>query len=346
MKIKELKIEGFKSIGEIRISDPNPFSVFVGANASGKSNIFEAIEFLQLCNIMSPLEAIKLFGNISDILNQVILSDKINFEIDLDTIKPLFTINFSPINVNNKTYRPVNIRSSKFGIYDYNNDYSYMEKKHFDYAKEPGFNHFINFTRLFTGKITLLKRKIQDDSRLALDSSNLEKVLKRILKNENQRGEILEILQLLIPGFENIEIRTEELSSSDNLLIYEESLKMPLTKHLISDGTFNLVAIIAAIFQSEKPQFLCIEEPENGLNPKVVKQLVKLFREKCKENGHFIWLNTHSQTLVEELTPEEIILVDKKEGLTQIKQIKGMNLHGMKMDEALFTNVLGGGIPW
>ena len=47
-----------------------------------------------------------------------------------------------------------------------------------------------------------------------------------------------------------------------------------------------------------------------------------------------------------ELTPEEIILVDKKNGLTQVKQVKGFDLHGLRMDEALLTNTLGGGIPW
>src|ERR1700733_4827915 len=54
MKIHKLKIEGFKSIGSITLTEPNPFSVFVGPNAAGKSNIFGGLEFLSLCNKMSP----------------------------------------------------------------------------------------------------------------------------------------------------------------------------------------------------------------------------------------------------------------------------------------------------
>jgi predicted ATPase len=115
---------------------------------------------------------------------------------------------------------------------------------------------------------------------------------------------------------------------------------------LISDGTYNILSILTAVYQSEKPQFLCIEEPENGLNPKVVRELVNIIRTQCEERGHYIWLNTHSQTLVSELRPEEIILVDKVNGMTQTKQVTGMDLHGLKMDEALLTNALGGGIPW
>jgi predicted ATPase len=151
---------------------------------------------------------------------------------------------------------------------------------------------------------------------------------------------------LLVPDFENLEIKSEELSGTDNLLIYEKGTDKPFSKNLISDGTFNIIALLTAVYQSDEPQFLCIEEPENGLNPKVVKELVGFFREQCKKKGHYIWLNTHSQTLVRELTTEEIILVDKTEGKTHIKQIQGMNLHGLPMDEALLTNAIGGGIPW
>ena len=70
MKIHQLKIKGFKSIGEITLDSPNPFSVFVGANGAGKSNIFEALEFLNYCNVMEPNEALKYFGKLDDIVNQ------------------------------------------------------------------------------------------------------------------------------------------------------------------------------------------------------------------------------------------------------------------------------------
>ncbi len=94
--------------------------------------------------------------------------------------------------------------------------------------------HFTNFSRIFVNEPkSKVKNNIQDNSRLASDASNLEKVLKRILQDEKKYEEILEILQLLIPGFLNIEIITEELSGSDNLVIYETSLKRPLIKRLI-----------------------------------------------------------------------------------------------------------------
>ena len=181
---------------------------------------------------------------------------------------------------------------------------------------------------------------------MALDASNLEKVLKRILKDEQKREEITEWLQLLVPGFERIEVHSDTISGTDTFLIYEKGTDKPFTKSLISDGTYHILALLTAVYQSDEPQFLCIEEPENGLNPKVVRELVGLFRSQCEEKGHYIWLNTHSQTLVAALEPKEIILVDKVDGATQIKQLRDMDLHGLPMDEAWLTNALGGGLPW
>ncbi len=89
----------------------------------------------------------------------------------------------------------------------------------------------------------------------------------------------------------------------------KKELIKPFTKDLISDGTYNILCLLTAVFQSDEPQFLCIEEPENGLNPYVIETLVDLFRSACEDKGHYIWLNTHSQTLVRALKEEELILV-------------------------------------
>lgn len=77
-----------------------------------------------------------------------------------------------------------------------------------------------------------------------------------------------------------------------------------------------------------------------------MKALVDFFRDACEEKGHYIWLNTHSPALVSQLTTEEMILVNKKEGKTLIKQLKDENLFGLQMDDAWLTGALGGGTPW
>jgi predicted ATPase len=327
MKIKSLHIKNFKSLVDLEIVEPNPFTVFVGANGVGKSNIFEALEF-NASKMSVPGNFHRIFGSKDDLLPRKSSNGVIEITLTLDPVGSFIT------------------------TYDFQDTLTIGKRlgKDHDLENEEHneINNFwlINYSRIFIGKESEVKFLFKDDLYLSLDGSNLEKVLKRLLANEVKRGEIIEYLQLLVPGLEKLEIQSSNLSGTDTLLVHEQGIERPFTKDLISDGTYNIMCLLTAIFQSDEPQFLCIEEPENGLNPFVVKELVNLFREVCKEKGHYIWLNTHSQSLVEMLTPDEIILVDKINGETKVRQIKGMELHGLPTDDAWVSGALGGGVPW
>jgi predicted ATPase len=340
MEIKGLNIKNYKSIKDISIKNPNPFTVFVGPNAAGKSNVFDALAFYTTFSGNMSYDIIRLYGEITHYQNLNETNGWLHsFEVCFESFKSHINLaiqdsGFLPGNYENFINKGKNSNTS-------------IAPNDNEYWKNQSYNHFYNnFSRIFVGNEKIQKFPFDDDKRLSLSCGNLEKVLKRILINENKRSEITEWLELLIPGFKSIEIKTAELSESNDLLIYEKGIQKPLTKKIISDGTYNIIALLTALYQSDEPQFLCIEEPENGLNPKVVRELVNIFRQQCKDKGHFIWLNTHSQSIVSELSSNEIILVDKKEGETKIKQIQGMDLKGMRMDEALLTNAIGGGIPW
>lgn len=335
MIIEELNIQNYKSIRDLGIKNANPFTVFVGPNAAGKSNIFEALEFYTTISKSFGKDIIRLFSDIDHYRNDRSEDSKHFFGLKVKSF-------FSRVDLTIPNDGLVLAISDNFFQPIKNNDIN--EKA---YWKERSYIQFFNsFSRIFVGNEKIQKFAFTDDKRLSLSCGNLEQVLKRVLQDKTKKEEITEWLGLLIPGFSSIEIKTEDLSGSNNLLIYEKGIKKPLTKRIISDGTYNIIAILTALYQSDEPQFLCIEEPENGLNPKVVKELVNIFRQQCEEKGHFIWLNTHSQSIVSELMPEEIVLVDKIDGETKIKQIQGMDLKGLRMDEALFTNAIGGGIPW
>jgi predicted ATPase len=325
VKIKSLHIENFKSIVDITIDNPNPFTVFVGANGSGKSNIFEALETMFLPDTIS----LDLMGGINMVKNK-----------NSDFNEILIEINFALNEIQNLKKVTTNRGENRFNT-TFLNASSKIDEINTLNEKVS------NFSRIFIKNSEKQKIKFTDDSKLTFSCSNLEKVLKRILEDESKSEEISDWLSLFIPEFDRIEVQKSPFSSNEDLLIYQKHYYEPFNKDLISDGTYNIIALLTAVFQSDDPQFLCIEEPENGLNPKVIKELVNFFRDACEQYGHYIWLNTHSQTLVSVLEPKELILVDKKEGETKIKQFGlDFNLHGFTMDDAWFTNALGGGMPW
>jgi len=334
MKIKELNIKNFKSILDITIKNPNPFTVFVGPNASGKSNILEAIEiFESIGKQKTDQQVFNIFGDFEDLANKNQLNKMIVFNALIEKEKKDSFLKVR-IDKSGRIFARISVKAQELNQKLKNNDLKYFSE------------FFNNYQRLFITTTLIERQKYKTNKFLDFHASNLQLVLGRILKDENLREEVFDFMSLFVPGFEKIEIVKNELSGKEDIVLYEKNYKKPFTGNLISDGTYNLLALITVVLQSNEPQFLLIEEPENGLNPKIVKELVGFFREQCHEKGHFIWLTTHSQSLVSELKPEELIIVDKINGETKIKQFKSINLHGMRLDEAWLSNVLGGGLPW
>ncbi len=336
MKLKKIHIQNYKSLVDLEIVEPNPFTVFAGPNGSGKSNIFEALEFMAYNSRLKMADAILIFGGQEIIIN--VNSTKEDFYIGYEFDDFVYSIELKG-NESSTSGKYLRTNVNHINPYFLPQDISLPKKKISDIF-------FTSFLRFFIRNSLLNRIRYTSDTRLLPDASNMEPIIKEIISTPNSE-EFIDWLQLFVPGFENIEIHSDNISGRDSLLIYEKGTKKPFTKNLISDGTYNILCLLAAVYQAKEPQFLCIEEPENGLNPYVVRSLVEFFRTQCEEKGHYIWLNTHSQTLVKELKPHELILVDKVDGATRIKQFpKDYNIYSLDMDEAWLSNALGGGIPW
>ena len=323
INIDKINISNYKSLVDINIDSPSRFSVFVGANASGKSNILESLEFMFHSMNINGTAVVEMFGGKENVLNRNMQSKSLNIELKFKD-------------------------KTEFGI-EYKDDEIFYKKTESDKFNE---NFIKSFTRIFIGKAKQNENKLKFYNKLWFDTGNLTKILKKILTDTNKK-ELFETLKTFIPGFKNIEIKIDKLSGKEELQIYEEHTDLPFSGQLISDGTYSIIALLSLLYQSETQQFICIEEPENGLNPKIIIEFVELFRKLCKDKGHYIWLTTHSQTLVSALKPQEIIIVDKIKGNTKISQFKDDNYliqeyekGNIKMDEAWLNNTLEGGLPW
>ncbi len=91
---------------------------------------------------------------------------------------------------------------------------------------------------------------------------------------------------------------------------------------VLSDGTMRLIALAALRASGEPGSVLCLEEPENGIHPGRIKNLVKLLRalgadvfssEPEPSPDPFsplrqLLVNSHSPVLVGEVNPREMVL--------------------------------------
>ena len=351
MRIKKIQIKNFKSLVDFELEDLKPFCAFVGPNASGKSNIFEALELLNFFFLYGK-NASNLFGGTKNILSFNSLQDELVYDILFyDGIRFFYDFQFeTDLSLNRKIPRVKSNFHNGLTLSDYKD---LVKRKHSISSFESGggkyendYEQFIdNFSRLFIGKSQLDRLRIQH-LKLAPDASNLSQVIGKIFEDDDKRDDFIDWLRIIIPEFKDIEIKKSNIDGSFEFFLFEKSSNKPFHKYLISDGTYSILALMAAVYQTDQPQFLCIEEPENGLHPQAIQLLVDFFREKCEEYGHHIWLNTHSQTLVRCMEIDELILVNKVDGETRAKQLTKEDEVNLKTDEAWLSNALGGGILW
>lgn len=330
-KINKLKIVNYKSLVDVGLNDLSQFMVFAGANASGKSSIFEALEFLMHSAMTTGSFAVDIFGGGDKIVNYTAQSAKkdnllsINLELSFEYKKSIHTIAFG-VSYNYKTGK----LQKEF------TDIPMLDERILD-----------SFSRIYIDNSKRAENKLKRHNKLWLDASNTNKILKNILEIDKKREEITEWLKVLIPGMKDIKIE-KDLSGKEELLIFEESHPdKPFAGNLISEGTYNIIALLTLFYQSDEPQFICIEEPETGLNPAVLSELVPFFREMAEKYHHHIWVTTHSTSLVSELSENELVIVNKKDGKTTVYPCKEGDFEDMRPDEAWMSKMLkGGGLPW
>jgi len=81
-----------------------------------------------------------------------------------------------------------------------------------------------------------------------------------------------------------------------------------------SDGTLLVLAYLSILYLPEPPRLLLIEEPENGIHPKRLRDILEILCNLVHEQSHTqIVLTTHSPYVLDLFKPEEVTLCTKLE---------------------------------
>lgn len=77
----------------------------------------------------------------------------------------------------------------------------------------------------------------------------------------------------------------------------------------VSDGVLLILAYLTVLHLPEPPRLLLVEEPENGIHPKRIDDVLGLLRELVREQGQTqVVMTTHSPYVVDLFKPEEVTL--------------------------------------
>jgi predicted ATPase len=79
-----------------------------------------------------------------------------------------------------------------------------------------------------------------------------------------------------------------------------------------SDGMMLLLAYLAILHMPKPPRLLLIEEPENGVHPARLKEVLQILRELVAEQAKTqVVMTTHSPYVVDQFKPDEVTLCQR-----------------------------------
>ncbi len=152
---------------------------------------------------------------------------------------------------------------------------------------------------------------------LKVDGANLAAFLDYLLRRDRKRfDQIQRALRDLIPGFDEIGISTPSPDTRAISLRIEDGFEIP--GHRLSTGVRMLFFFVALAHHPNPPQVALIEEPENGVHPRRLKDIVALLRQMT--SGEFsgqpvqVILSTHSPYLLDNIhVPDDQVIVFHRE---------------------------------
>jgi predicted ATPase len=333
--ITGIEIDGFKSFVDFTLDVP-PFMALVGPNASGKSNLIDALRVLADVVPRVPLASGRgtptevfhqrsdgsrvnrmrltvdsLSANLLDDrgLDAFTLSDSFEYVVSPDGIEQVLTTNrmhmATDVSVSRIASRSGSSTLRETLERDQDGDGSSSLLNDLVRGELMSW-HFLN---LDPGKMRD-RGLATDNGRLARDGSNLAAVLGRISRDEEAMWDLAADVIGLVPTLQGI----RPYRNGD---YWEFALRIrssgEISARLASDGTLRILAVMAALHDPRYPGVVVIDEVENGLHPSQVAKLLERMRgritdwrrpEPLGRPLRQVIFTTHSPVVLSSLLPD------------------------------------------
>ena len=326
--LEKIHIKNFLSLRDVELP-LKPLTVLVGPNASGKSNILNALNLLNDMmkeEELPPVEFIQnrlWAGEASHITFQI--------QVKVKEISAIYELKLkaeadNPVVAEELLVNDVNVISVQDGQgkvkdEDGENDTPYKSNKLAlksagDYGDKPttrALTEFIREWKFYDFRPDLIREHFKVLPLSLLLSGELGKSPKL-----NDDGSTLSAL--LSHWYEDMPDRFQSVSDSlaaatdlridqrpingDNQLCLLEGYEKPIPLKRASDGTLRLVAYYILLNESELPPLIAIEEPERNLHPGALRDIANVL-EQISEHSQVI-ITTHSSQLLDAFNPEKL----------------------------------------
>lgn len=148
-------------------------------------------------------------------------------------------------------------------------------------------------------------------TKLVGDGSNLPQLLNWI--NINYKKDYRRIKNALNAINPNItDINFHPIGTNIELLLEEEELNSAVHVAHVSDGTLRFLCLMAIMHNPNRGRLVCIDEPEVGLHPDMICEIMQAMEEDS--DGTQFMITTHSELILNHTTIDNVIVCEKDEG--------------------------------
>ncbi len=196
----------------------------------------------------------------------------------------------------------------------------------------------------FDSKVIKKVSSISGKAELEEDGSNISIILRKILKSDEKRKMLFNLIKDILPFIDDINV--EKIADRSLLLKIKETYFSDelLPASLLSDGTINIVTLIIALYFEEK-SILIFEEPERNIHPYLISKITDYMKEASQHKQ--ILITTHNPEFVKYANIDNLILISRDDsGFSKVyrpvdrEELKEFLESDIGIDELFIHNIL------
>ena len=356
-KLKSLTLKGYKSIESLEAFELGEgLNVLIGANGAGKSN------FISIFRLLSELAAGRLESFVQEERGANALlfrSRKHTKQIDAEFYfaRNGYRISLKPVGQDLFFAREETWFRGDFATMPHSLGSGHRESKLRDAVATDAFARWVipalSSWRVFHFHDTSVAagmrnaQPVRDNLALRSDATNLAPFLRHLREQHpEQYKAIREAVQIVAPFFGGLVYR-KGVETTELEWFHAGDRDTPLGPHQLSDGTLRFLCLATLLLQPAdyQPDTILLDEPELGLHPAALSVLASMLHRAAEKKQ--IIVSTQSTELVDELPPDEIIVVEREGGATTFRRLEAAPLKDWlkdyRMGDLWKMNVLGGG---
>ena len=317
---------------------PEPVSVLIGANGTGKTTLLQSLRLLRLTYELGLPEAVRIVLGGSYNMRSWGTTDEDSIEIGVDIGETSWRIGMNPREgLAVSTTEQLTERGRVVFARDALGGFTFRSEN-LDHVPQTGLRALmdrdtpdasVRRVAAFLKRISVhhdpdlwsLREQgsnTTEDRQLLPRYSNAITMLRRWYQELPNQYRYRFVIEGLNAAFPNT-VRDLDFVEAGNTIvarIYRPGVETPSPLRDEANGVLQLLVILCALAAAEDESLVAIDEPENGLHPYAVRRFLHRATRFAKAHNLTIILATHAIAVLDELNgnPEQIFVMKSKDG--------------------------------